>query len=70
MCAAYFEGLVFHFHDQLLLLFLASAGFLELGLDAVDLHLVLHNCGGDTKEDDRLRPAWGDEHSSAEEANA
>lgn len=46
MCAAHFEGLVLHFHDQLLLLFLPSARFLELGLDAVDLHLVLKNCGG------------------------
>lgn len=43
--AAYFEGLVFHFHDELLLLFLSGAGFLELGLDVVDLHLILHNCG-------------------------
>lgn len=42
---AYFKGLVFHFHDELLLLFLASAGFLQFGLDAVDLHLVFHNCG-------------------------
>lgn len=50
MRAAYFEGLVLHFHDQLLLLFLASAGLLELGLDAVDLHLVLHHCGGTQKE--------------------
>ncbi len=44
--AAYFEGLVFHFHDELLLLFLSGAGFLELGLDVVDLHLILHNCRG------------------------
>lgn len=42
--SAYFEGLVFHFHDELLLLFLAGTCFLKLGLNVVDLHLVLHNC--------------------------
>lgn len=42
--SAYFEGLVFHFHDELLLLFLAGTSFLKLGLNVVDLHLVLHNC--------------------------
>lgn len=41
----YFQSLVFHFHDELLLLLLARAGFLQLGLDAVDLHLVFHDCG-------------------------
>lgn len=40
----YFKGLVFHFHDELLLLFLPSTSVLKLGLDAVDLHLILHNC--------------------------
>ena len=44
LCAAYFECLVLHFHDELLLLFLPSTSFLELGLDTVDLQLILHNC--------------------------
>lgn len=41
---SYFEGLVVHFLGKLLLLFLPDAGFLQLGLNAVNLHLVLHNC--------------------------
>lgn len=45
---AYFQSLVFHFHDELLLLFLSGTGFLKLGLDAVDLHLILHDCRGKT----------------------
>lgn len=45
MLAAYFERLVFHFHDELLLLFLSGAGVLKLGFDAVHLQLVLHDCG-------------------------
>lgn len=44
--SAYFKGLVFHFHDELLLLLLAGAGVLELGFDVVDLHLILHHCSG------------------------
>lgn len=45
MLDAYFERLVFHFHDELLLLFLSGAGVLKLGFDAVHLQLVLHDCG-------------------------
>lgn len=42
---AHFKGLVLHFHNELLLLFLPGARFLKLGLHAVDLHLVFHHCG-------------------------
>lgn len=45
---AHFQGLVFHFHDQLLLLFLAGSRFLKLGFDAADLYLVLHHCDQQT----------------------
>lgn len=55
MLSVYFEGLVFHFHDELLLLFLSGAGFLQLGLDVVDLHLIFHNCGEQQKVQ-MLRP--------------